>query len=61
MATQPNHHKRLIQDAIISLAQYDLQFRDADQPVPSISLQLMLHTHANRTLLGQPPSQPNTT
>ena len=61
MATQPNHHKKLIRDAIINLAQYGLHFRDTDQPNTFISLQLLLHTHTNRTLLEQPPSQPDTT
>ena len=38
IATQSNHHKNLRRDAIISLAQYGLLFRDDVQPITSISL-----------------------
>jgi len=61
MATQPNHHKNLTLDAITSLAQHGLHFRYTDQSITSIALKLLLHAHTHRTLLGQPPSQPNTT
>ena len=51
----------MIRDVIISLAQYGLHFRDADQPITSLSLQLLLHDHPACTLLGQPPAQHDTT
>ena len=60
MISQPNHHKNLIRDAIISLTPYGLHFRDADQPLTSLSLQLFLHYHPARTLLRQPPAQHDT-
>ena len=59
MIPQPNDHKNLIRDAIISLAQYSLHFRDADQPLTSLSLQLLLHDHPARTHLEQPSAQHN--
>ena len=61
MISQPNHHKNLIRDAIISLAQYGLHFRDDYQLLTSLSLQLLLHGHPARTLLGKPPAQHDTT
>ena len=61
MITQPNDHKNLIRDAIISLAQFGIHLRDADQPITSLSLQLLLHDQPDRTLLGQPPAQHDST
>ena len=60
MIPQPNDHKNLIRDAIMSLAQHGIHFRDADQPLTSLSLQLLLHGHPARTLFGQPPAQHDT-
>ena len=61
MVSQSNDHKNLIRDAIISFAQFGLHFRDADQPITSLSLQLLLHGHPDGTLLDQPSAQHKTT
>ena len=61
MIPRPNDHKNLIRDAIISLAQFGLHLRDADQPITSISLQLLLHDQPDKTLLGQPSPKHATT
>ena len=52
----PHQHRNLIRDAIVSLAEYGLHFRDEDEPVITITLQLLLYERLDRTLLGQPHS-----
>ena len=46
-------HCNLIRDAIVSLAQYGLHFRNADEPIITNTLQLLLHKQPDRILLGQ--------
>ena len=53
MTTRPNNRKNLIRDAIISLAQYGLHFRDIDKPVLTITLQLLLYDQYQHILLDQ--------
>ena len=62
MSPYPNHYRYLIRDAIISLAQYGLYFRDTDEPSTAISLQQLLYiTHLivpfldNQSTTSSPP------
>ena len=61
MSPHPNQHRNLIRDAIVSLAQFGLHFRDADEPILAISLQLLLHHTLEYTVLGQPNTLTGTT
>ena len=54
MIPTPSQHRNLIRDAIISLAQYGLHYRDADEPVITNTLQMLLHERPDKSLLGQP-------
>ena len=54
MIPSPHQHCNLIRDAILSLAQFGLHYRDADEPVITNTLQLLLHRRSDKTLLGQP-------
>ena len=56
MAHFSNHHKNLIRDALISLAQCGLHFRDIDQPVITNTIHLLLYELSEQTFLGQPTS-----
>ena len=49
----PQQHHNLIRDDIVSLAQYSIHYRDADELVITDTLQLMLHDRSGRTLFGQ--------
>ena len=53
MSPHPKQHRNLLRDAIISLAQFGLHFRDTDEPIITISLQQLLHNTYNCTVLGQ--------
>ena len=54
MSTSSRQHRNLIRDAILSLAQFGLDYCDADEPVITNTLQLLLHRRPDKTLLGQP-------
>ena len=54
MSPSPHQHRNLIRDAILSLAQFGLHYRDADEPVLTNTLQLLLYRRQDKTLLGQP-------
>ena len=54
MGTSSHQHCNLIRDAILSLAQFGLHYRDADEPVITNTLQLLLHCRPDKKLLGQP-------
>ena len=43
IGTSPYQHRNLIRDAILSLAQFGLHYRDADEPVITNTLQLLLY------------------
>ena len=43
MDTTPPQYRNLIRDAILSLARFGLNYRDADEPVITNTLQLLLH------------------
>ena len=50
----PSHHRNLICDSIISLAQYRLHYRNTDEPIITNTLHLLLHERPDKSLLGQP-------
>ena len=54
MDSSPHQHTNLIRNAILSLARFGFQYRDADEPVITNTLQLLLHERQDKTLLGQP-------
>ena len=54
MNNTPNQRHNLIHDDITSLAQYGLHYRDADEPIITNTLPLLLHEHPDRTFLDQP-------
>ena len=51
MDSSPHQHRNLIRDDVLSLARFGLHFRDADQPVITNTLQLLLHDRPDKTLL----------
>ena len=54
MDSSPHQHRNLIRDAILSFARFGLHYRDADEPVITNTLQLLLYGRPDKTLLGQP-------
>jgi len=54
MIPTPSQNRNLIRDALISLAQYGLHYRDTDEPVITNTLQLLLHERTDKSLIGQP-------
>ena len=48
MIPTPFQNRNLIRDAIISLAQYGLRYRDADEPIITHTLQLLLHERPDK-------------
>ena len=54
MVPTPSQHRNLIRDVIVILAQYGLHYRDPDELIITNTLQLLLHEHPDKTLLGQP-------
>ena len=53
MVSTPSQDRSLIRDVIVSLAQYGLHYRDADEPIITNILQLLLHERPEKSLLGQ--------
>ena len=49
----PHQHRNLIRDSIASLAQFGIHYRDADGPIITNTLKLLLHSRPNGTLLQQ--------
>ena len=54
MVHTPSHHRNLIRDVIVSLAQYGLHYSDADEPTITRTLQLLLHERPDKSRFGQP-------
>ena len=54
IVSTPSHHRNLIRDSNVSLAQYRLHYRDADEPIITNTLHLLLHERPDKSLLGQP-------
>ena len=54
MAPTFSQHRNMIPDDIVSLAQYGLHYRGADEPLITNTLQLLLHECLDRTLLEKP-------
>ena len=51
MAPTPSQHRNLIRDAIVSLTHYGFHYRDADEPIITNTIQLLLHERPDKTIL----------
>ena len=51
MGDTSHQHRNLIRDSIVSLVQFGIHYRDADEPVITNTLQLLLHSRPDSTLL----------